>query len=76
MSMSNGCGCRITNFGGELDESECAAPSLRARPQAFFANLAREIRRPSYGVLQKDFASALLLRAQEAGIYDPSKEPA
>jgi hypothetical protein len=44
-----------------------------AKSQAFFHALALEIRKPSYGVLQKDFASALLLRAQEAQLYVPEE---
>ncbi len=47
---------------------------IQRRAQAFFASLAAEVRRPSYGVMQRDFAIELLKRAQEAKLYEP--EPA
>lgn len=44
---------------------------LYDRPQRFFAGLARDIRLPSYGIMQREFVEALLKRAQEAHLYEP-----
>ncbi len=44
------------------------------RAQEFFAALAAETRRPSFGDKDREFVRNLLLRAQEAGLFDPTKE--
>lgn len=41
--------------------------------QQFFADIATEIRRPSYGEQAKSYATGLLKRAAEAGIYRPEE---
>ena len=43
------------------------------RSHNFFAQMATESRRSSFGIFEKDFIKALLIRAQEAGLYDPNK---
>jgi hypothetical protein len=53
------------------DQCDCEA---KARAQAFFASLAAEMRRPSYGEQSREFARALLLRAQEANLYTPEPQ--
>lgn len=42
--------------------------------QAFFQRIADEMRRPSYGDQAREFARALLIRAQEAGLYTPENQ--
>lgn len=49
--------------------------TLRETAQEFFATLARETRKPHYGHQALSWTNSLLLRAQEAGLYDPAKEP-
>jgi hypothetical protein len=46
------------------------------KAQAFFATLAAESRRPSFGEMQSGWTRNLLLRAQEAGLFDPTLENA
>lgn len=58
-----------------LEGRLAGANEWRANAQAFFSQLAAEIRRPSYGVMQKDFVENLLKRAQEAGLYVPPETP-
>ena len=41
------------------------------RQQGFFESLAAEMRKPHFGGLGKDIYAGILLRAQEAGIYNP-----
>lgn len=55
----------------ELDE---AREEERQKSQAFFAQLAGESRKPHFGDMQKDWLKALLVRAQEAQLYDPTKD--
>lgn len=50
--------------------------ALRSHCQGFFANLATEARRPHFGDQQRGWLQSFLLRAQEAGLFDPTKEPA
>jgi hypothetical protein len=49
-----------------------AAPE-RAKSQAFFAELANEMRKPHYGEQQAGWMRSLLTRAQERGLYDPKE---
>lgn len=42
--------------------------------QAFFEALAAEVRRPHVGEHFKTYTHALLLRAQECGLYSPTQE--
>lgn len=44
------------------------------RAQKFFADLHAETLKPHFGEHQKHFVRALLLRAQESGLYTPDKE--
>lgn len=44
------------------------------RSQKYFADLAAEARKPHFGEHEKQFTRALLLRAEEAGLYTPDKE--
>ena len=44
------------------------------RAQTFFAAISAETRRPSFGDRDREFVKNLLLRAQEAGLFDPSLE--
>lgn len=59
-----------------IDMAACeGAEPLRAvlrTPQAFFAQLAAEAEKPHHG--SKELTRALLLRAEEAGLYSPPKE--
>ena len=59
------------DMAADIADEELAAE--RAKSQAFFHALALELRKPSYGVMQRDYASALLLRAQEAKLYVPQE---
>lgn len=59
-----------------LEESAADLAATRHRTQCFFAQLATEARRPSYGEMQAGWTRSMLLRAQEAGLYDPTKEHA
>jgi hypothetical protein len=43
----------------------------RNKSQAFFAELAAETRKPHYGEMQSGWVKALLVRAQERGLYKP-----
>jgi hypothetical protein len=52
-------------------------PELMKPPpvaQSFFAQLAAETRRPHYGHHALEWTRALLIRAQECGLYDPTAE--
>lgn len=42
--------------------------------QRFFAELARDIRQPGYGDHARQTIEAILKRATEAGLYDPTRE--
>ena len=57
----------ITSGPNRLDPVMVPAADV----QAFFAGFAAEMRKPSYGDQARDFGKALLLRAQEAGLYAP-----
>lgn len=54
--------------------TDCMPDGAKSRAQGFFAQLAAEIRKPHFGVHQREFIVALLNRAQEAGLYAPPKE--
>ena len=41
--------------------------------QQFFARLAAEMRRPSFGERDREVVKNILLRAQEAGLYRPEE---
>lgn len=41
------------------------------RAQLFFATIAAEMRRPSFGDMAKSVLGPVLLRAQEANLYTP-----
>ncbi len=56
----------------EVKANEAAVE--RAKAQAFFADLAAGMRRPSFGDMQKDWLRSLLTRAIEAKLYDPNLE--
>ena len=45
----------------------------RAKAQRFFASLAAEMRKPSFGEQSQSLMRALLLRAQEAQLYRPEE---
>lgn len=47
---------------------------LATKTQAFFTQLAAEMRKPHFGEHAKQFTSALLIRAEEAGIYTRPNE--
>lgn len=48
---------------------------IRAKqPQEFFAALATEARRPSFGEMQSGWLKNLLIRAQEAQLYLPEAQ--
>jgi len=47
--------------------------NVRSRTQAFFVGLAVEMRKPWFGDGSRDMYRALLLRAQEAGLYDSTQ---
>lgn len=55
----------------ERDSLSVAVVSEKDKSQRFFHALALEIRKPSYGIMQRDFAESLLKRAQEAHLYEP-----
>ncbi len=59
----------------EEDEANAAhivaAVNERAQAQAFFAAYAIEARKPHCALPQRDWMNALLLRAQESGLYAP-----
>ncbi len=57
-----------------MDRNETHEPPQESKAQAFFARLLDETRRPSYGDAQRDFIRNLVLRAQEAGLYEPPRE--
>jgi len=44
---------------------------MRRAQQGFFAAMASELRRPHFGEHAKAITSAMLIRAQEAGLYAP-----
>ena len=48
--------------------------ATRERAQRFFAVLAAEMRRPSFGEQSAGIIRALLLRAEEASLYSPTLE--
>lgn len=62
---------------GDLNENAAAEYTGQLRSydksgtQAFFAALATEARRPHFGDQAKEWTRALLLRAEEAGLYQP-----
>lgn len=53
---------------------ENRARSHEEAVQQFFEALQNEIRKPHFGGPAKEVVANLLLRAQEAGIYQPPKE--
>lgn len=57
----------------EMTDDDIAAVrhAEQMKAQSFFAQLAADIRKPSYGVMQRDFVESLLKRAQEANLYSP-----
>jgi hypothetical protein len=55
-------------------EAELDRLAHRHSAQGFFADLDRETRSPHFGEHHKTFVRALLLRAQEAGLFTPDKE--
>lgn len=58
-----------------LDEAAAiGAEDLATRAQAFFADYAEQIRKPHFGPLHREVISAMLVRAEEAGLFKPSKE--
>ena len=46
-------------------------PRHRTASQKFFVELALEMRKPSFGDRDRGLLTALLIRAQEAGLYEP-----
>ena len=57
-----------------MSETEQATyPGIPDEPpsQRFFANLAAEMRKPAFGDHARDIYAALLVRAQESGLYTP-----
>lgn len=52
---------------------EAEKEAIRAGSQTYFANLAGEMRRPHFGEQFREIYRALLLRAQEAGLYTPEE---
>lgn len=60
----------------EMEPPQTENEADRPRAQKFFATIAAESRRPSFGEMQAGWTKALLARAQEAQLYDPTKEPA
>jgi hypothetical protein len=55
----------------DILESKRLYDEHRARTQAFFAQLATEMRRPSFGDMAKSYFQPLLMRATEAQLYIP-----
>lgn len=46
---------------------------LHRKSQVFFEQLDASVRAPHCGVSHREFVQALLLRAQEVGLYSPEK---
>lgn len=59
--------------GTRQREAEADFEGHRHRTQAFFADIAHEMRRPSFGEMAASTMQALLNRAQEAQLYTPEK---
>lgn len=58
----------------EQELAPSALDDLAAKSQAFFEQLAAEMRKPHFGEHAKQFTAALLIRAEEAGIYTRPNE--
>jgi hypothetical protein len=58
----------------DADSASIGADYVKAKTQRFFAQLALEARKPSFGEQAAGWTRALLLRAQEAGLFDPTLE--
>jgi len=56
-----------------IEAAEAEVLNVRSRTQAFFVGLAVEMRKPWFGDGSRDMYRALLLRAQEAGLYDSTQ---
>jgi hypothetical protein len=61
---------------GELAEQLREELSTRTKAQRFFAQLALEARKPSFGEQAAGWTRSLLIRAEEAGLFDPKLENA
>lgn len=57
-----------------MQPSSDLAPSKADVTQTFFESLALEIRRPAVGEHYREYTRQLLMRAQELGLYQPTKE--
>ena len=57
------------------DWSATPAEELARKSQAFFAQLQAETVKPHFGGHAKELILALLLRAEEAGLYNPRATP-
>lgn len=65
---------RVTEPLVPYSELQDELVEMARRQQEFFASIAREMRLPHYGHVAKQLFGALLLRAQEAQLYDPNQE--
>lgn len=59
-------GCIRESCRHELEQA-------KTKSQTYFSNLAAEMRRPHFGEQFREIYRALLLRAQEAGLYSPEE---
>lgn len=58
---------------GTSERTQIATDGEKA--QAFFENMANEAKKPHFGDHMREWTRALLLRAEEAALYDPRKAP-
>lgn len=56
----------------DVHEAMVNTQAVVDRTQKFFEQLAAEARKPHFGAIE--FTRALLVRAEEAGLYVPTKE--
>lgn len=61
---------------GEHTDWHANQPEPLSLSQKFFSGLSAETRRPSFGEREREFIKVLLIRAEEAGIYNPRLESA
>jgi hypothetical protein len=48
-------------------------PLIEERAQKFFEGYAAQIRKPHYGPLHREVIAAMLIQAEEAGLYSPKE---
>lgn len=67
--------CSCGWVGARSSEAAADLAGATHRTQKFFADFAAETRRPHFGEQQAGWMRSLLLRAEEARLYDPTQEP-